>query len=794
MIAAWLLFALVALAVWLGCGLAVEAASGWSLPGTIVVSVGLALAIFLASLTTSFQATAPLTTPLVLLVALAGYLLRRRRLGQLRPRGWPLAAALGVYCVCAAPVVLSGSASFLGYITLDDGAVHFSLIHQLLTHGHDLAVLRPSAYRMVLNTYLSSGYPTGYDLPIGTLQPLVGQSVPWLFQPYQALILALGAAALYELFDGIFISQPLRALAAFTAAQSGLLYAFYLEASIKEIVTTLMLTVTVIVVILTLRGPIRLRRAIPLAAVLLAGYDVLGAPIVPWISLPVAVFAIASCMRARRRARGLTRRRQLAAALVVAALIGVIVAIAVRAAHFAHVALAVLTQRGVLGNLMSPLPAWEMLGIWPTGDFRLPVTAHYRVAYALMGLAIASAILGVIWAVRQRKTPLLLFAGGNGIAAVALLPIADAYASAKVMAIFSLTVLATVMLGAAALYDVGRRLEAWLLALVITGGVLWTNALGYHNASIAPRRRFNELAAINKRFRGQGPTFYNMFDLYPIYFLRDLAPVDPESFPPPPRTPTAVPIGGEPWDPNDLSLPVIEHYRLLVIGDSALASRPPSNYQLAYDGRFYTVWRRASQPKVLAHVPLAGNLSPASIPRCSLVRALGRQAARKHAQLAYVLRPPPPMLLPTSARHPSAWTPIFGRPYTLAMSNGAGSAQGRVQIKRPGRYLVEVAGDIGQTVTFRVDGRTVGAVSNDLGPPGQITPVGSVTLSPGAHTVTVAQSGSRLDPDDGGILRALGPVLFLRSAPWGSLSEAPPARAGNLCGKWLEWIEIVRPG
>src|SRR5690242_6401869 len=111
MLVAWVLFPLVLLAVCLGCGLLVERVSGFQLSGGLLMSVGLILVIVASTLTTARDATAALTTPLVLVLAVGGYASSWRRVRVLRPGGWGLAVGLGVYAIAAAPVVLSGSAA-----------------------------------------------------------------------------------------------------------------------------------------------------------------------------------------------------------------------------------------------------------------------------------------------------------------------------------------------------------------------------------------------------------------------------------------------------------------------------------------------------------------------------------------------------------------------------------------------------------------------------------------------------------------------------------------------------------
>ena len=88
MVLAWLVFPLVMLAVCLGCGLAVERLSGWELPGVIVASVGLALVMVVATLTTENSGTAAWTLPVVLALAAAGYATGWRRLRARHLEGW----------------------------------------------------------------------------------------------------------------------------------------------------------------------------------------------------------------------------------------------------------------------------------------------------------------------------------------------------------------------------------------------------------------------------------------------------------------------------------------------------------------------------------------------------------------------------------------------------------------------------------------------------------------------------------------------------------------------------------
>ncbi|MGO9956171.1 MAG: hypothetical protein ACLP50_09370 [Solirubrobacteraceae bacterium] len=813
MFAAWVSFPLVMVVVCLGCGLGVERVSGWRLPGALLPAVGLALVIVAASLTTLSAATAPLTTALVVALALTGYATSQARLRALAPERWATAVAVSTFAVCAAPVVMSGNATFLGYFVNRDSAFHFALVSQLLAHGRDLSAitqLPSSSIAAVLREYLGTSYPTGVDVALGALRPLVGEDVAWIYQPFLAMMMVFGALALYELLRAIVPSRPLVAVCAFIAAESGLAYAFYLEGSIKEIATTMIITTTVVVVLETLRRPLRLRALVPLLIIAVAGLDVYALAAVPWLGVPLAVFAVALVWRRRNLLRRkLDVRTAAAGAGAVVALGAVFAALAAPvisgASTFVTVAGDVLSAQGQLGNLAAPLPKWEMLGIWPSGDFRWLVDPRYAIAYGLIGLALVSAVLGTVWAVRRRAYGPLLLLAGNVIATVFLLSRSSPYAATKVMMIFSITAVLMAMLGAVALYDSGRRAGGWALVGLIAAAVMWTNALGYHDSSVAPQPRLQELAEIGSRFAGQGPAFYNTYDAFAVYFLRNESVTVPDTWGSEPvqragLTPRSLATVNVAWDPNELAPSYLQYFRLLVLGRSPLTSRPPADYRLAYQGRYYDVWQRTSSPQILEHVALSDGSDPPPAPSCRRIAQLGALAARDRARLAYVTRVSLPTFVPAQAAHPLSWTNTRYNgeddPDVLLLSQRAGAVTGTIEVPAPGRYQVWLEGSLSRRIVVRVSGRLVGSVVHEIGSAGEFLRVGAIDLAAGQQHVTILRPPSGLGPGnivDGyaGTRDLLGPLVLVRDAAPPPVKYLAPGRARALCGRPLEWIEVV---
>src|SRR5207253_8650540 len=137
--------------------------------------------------TTLADATAELSAPAIVTLAVAGMALSERwRRGPID--GWAVAAALGVYAAFAAPVVLSGHATFAGYIKLDDTATWLAITDHVMQHGRSLHGLAPSTYQETLRSYLATGYPIGGFLPPGAGRAPVGGDRGWPLRPVLAFL------------------------------------------------------------------------------------------------------------------------------------------------------------------------------------------------------------------------------------------------------------------------------------------------------------------------------------------------------------------------------------------------------------------------------------------------------------------------------------------------------------------------------------------------------------------------------------------------------------------------------
>jgi hypothetical protein len=795
LLAAWVVFPLVALVLSLGCGLLLELVSGRRLPGALVAPAGFSVVVVAASLTTASSSTAQLTTPLLVALAVAGLGLSLR--DPRRPRLWPAVAAFGVFAVFAAPIVLSGSATFAGYITLDDTATWLALSDNAMAHGRDLSQLAPSTYQTVLHDYLSGGYPLGAFLPLGIGHELTRVDSAWLFQPQIAVLASMLSLALYALAEPLVRSRPLRAGAAFLGAQAALLFGYAFWSGIKE-VTAALLVALLAALVASLPGErTRLRDALPTAVAGAAMLDVLAIVGVVWFAGFAALAAVLLGSRYRRPA---------ATAIGALAVVTAILAVpALLQAHaFLHVAgSGDITSSGAagLGNLLHPLSDLQVLGIWPTGDFRtrpqsMPLT------YLLLVVIVLAVVCGLIASIRRRAVGLALYvgtAGGGALAVVVLgeLGHGSPWLDGKALATASPAFVTCGVVGAAVLLEdrVPWRIVGAAAAVAIAAGVLWSNGLAYANVWLAPRAQLGELQTIGKTFAGGGPTLMTEYQPYGVrHFLREL---DPEGASERRARPVLLQTGeeldkGASADIDAFELGSVLVYRTLVLRTSPTASRPPSVYRPVWKGRYYEVWQRPEAGQtILQHLPLGTPTDPDGLPACSDVMRLASAAAAAHGSLLASERPQPVVVPLAAAAGPTGWT-LDADGTVVPTSSGTMSVS--VQVPAAGTYGVWLGGSFRDKVSISADATAVGSETGQLSESGQAVPFGSVRLSKGLHIFTISYARDRLRPGGGSYAFGFGPLELGSPAPTAKLVTVSPADAGSLCGKTLDWIEAVAPG
>ena len=734
-----------------------ELASGSRLPGTLLLPAGLTVVILAAQFATLTDATAELAGPLVVALALAGLLLSRswRRL----PRPWAPAAAVGVFAVFAAPVVLSGRATFAGYIKLDDTATYLAMTDRVMEHGRSLAGLAPSTYEATLATTLAIGYPTGSLMPLGVGHQLLAYDSAWLYQPYLAFLAAMLALALYAVLGRVVASAPLRAFGAFLAAQPALLYGYALWGGIKEVLGALLLALIGALLPWALgqeRGP---RAVLPLAAASAAVVCVLSLPGALWLVPPLLVAAVVVL----RRPSLVLKAGVFVAALAVLAVPAFVASVdwLGRIGDFG--------KESNLGNLIGPLSGWQLFGIWPVGDFRVR-PGDLTPVYVLVAVVIGAGVVGLWWAWQRRAWALPVYVATAVIGCLVYVGVSSPWVGGKTLAMAAPAVLAAAIAGCGALLASGRLVETSLVVLALAVGVIWSNVDQYHDVWLAPRGQLHELETIGRDFAGEGPALMTTYEPYGArHFLRRLEPEGASEL----RrrfvylTDGTMLEKGESADIDRIRLDQVLVYRTLVLRRGPAASRPPSPYRLVWSGRYYEVWQRPERPTetVVRRLPLGDADQAVAVAPCSQIQELPGRT------LAYATRPE-------------------------AISLGAPPLDGAVSVQATvpvdGVYTSWIAGDWFGDASVAIDGRTIGSRRAELNWPGLFTELGSTPLAAGEHDVEIRYQPGGWRPGSGGKPFSFGPVALSLISPRDPVSHVPASRAQALCGRKLDWVESLR--
>jgi hypothetical protein len=306
----------------------------------------------------------------------------------------------------------------------------------------------------------------------------------------------------------------------------------------------------------------------------------------------------------------------------------------------------------------------------------------------------------------------------------------------------------------------------------VAAGVLWSNALQYHDVWLAPRGQLHELETIGREFAGHGPALMTSYEPYGARHL--LRRVDPEGASELRRRYVYLTNGtllpkGESADIDRIRLDGLLAYRTLVLRRGPAASRPPSVYRLVWSGRYYEVWQRPDHPRrtIVEHLPLGNASQGASVPRCADVLRL-------------------------AARGSSLVTAVRPRADTIAYPPASGSVAVRVIPQSAGIYRVWLGGDWFGLASVSIDGREVGTKREELNWPGLYTELGRVRLSADAHVFRLRYETGGPAPGSGGTPYSFGPLVLSGADEREPVESIATGRARSLCGRQLDWIEAVR--
>jgi hypothetical protein len=803
LLTAWLIFPLLMTVLALGCGLLLERVSGTRLPGALVLPAGLAVVSAIGLFPIMSDATAELAAPLIAVLAVVGLVLSPPwRRGTL---DWSaVACAVAVFCVFAAPIALTGHPTISAYESEKDTASYLGMIDHFMNHGRNIGDLQAGEYQSLLQILLAGGYPLGSLVPLGVGHKLSGQDLAWIYQPYIAFVAAMLALSLYTLIARVIRSRPLRAGVAFVASQPALLFALSFWAGIKEISVAFALALLGSLLVTAFRDEARGRALLPLAVASAAMLGIASFAGGIWI-VPVLLPAIALIFRLKGRGFAL---RQAGAFLALAAIVG-IPSLAQTSGFWEEATGADVTGES-LGALVNSLSPRQAFGIWPAGDFQSTPGAEGLTNVLIVLVAIAL-VAGLVWTVRRREWELSVFTGGALLAAAIISLAGSQWIDAKAFATVSPAIVVMALVGALVIPPPRFRLAGGAVACLIAGGVLWSNALAYHDVKIAPRDKLLEMKAIGDRIKGEGPTLFTENDAYASrHFMRNgglySGPSDvygaiiPEA------------DGGirlfdrsRSVDTERYRLEGILRYRTIVRRISAVSSRPSSAYRLVWLGRFYEVWqKRPTVPRLLTHAAFGSPTQPSAIPSCKQVLKIAALAGPR-GRVATVIRTPVKLLsLPKSEPLWQPKTPLGEEP--LPDKYRSGTIKATTTVPVTDRYSIWITGSFDRPMQLYIDGKPLDKRRRESnGYPGQFyLLLGSTQLSAGTHSLELRwYDNGVLHPGTGGHaafapglqqrLFSFGPIAFRRDSTDPKVTVVPVSRARSLCGKRLDWLEPIGP-
>ena len=135
--------------------------------------------------------------------------------------------------------------------------------------------------------------------------------------------------------------------------------------------------------------------------------------------------------------------------------------------------------------------------------------------------------------------------------------------------------------------------------------------------------------------------------------------------------------------------------------------------------------------------------------------------------------------------------------HTLTPVAGGATAVAHVAIPYGVRgWQVWIGGSFDRGLDVSVDGHALGRIADALDPIGAYEQVGGPqTLPPGTHTITVTYPGANLSPgnSDSEHYTSFGSIVLSPPASTAHLLRVAPGAARSLCGRLLDWVEVVAP-
>jgi hypothetical protein len=783
---AWIAAPLLLLALCAGLGLLVEALTRFQVADALVAPLGFCLGIVVAVPLFQLGFSTLVVTPALVLLAAAGVFLRRAELPARLRLGPAAYAGLGAFALYLAPVALSGSWTWAGYNFTNDPANTLTAAEWILHHGYNLPA-PDSTSALVARGAIDQAYPLGSHLLMGTVAAPLGLPVVAFYTPFIAFVAGLIAASFTQLARSVGVKGWWAAAAAVLATGGNLIYAYGALGGLKEIATVAIIAAGGGIATSACFSPARRGAVAAVVVTLAALVPVLSAGGVAYAGL-LGLVLLAVSFAARPRP---ALKPSLAAAALGAVLFLVLAGSSlVSAASFASTAQDAI--EGQLGQLLRPLPLGQAGGIWWAADWRGPVDGDLLWGLNRLSLFAVFALgaLGLVLAVRRRSAALIGVLATAGVTAALLAPRTSPYGDSKLLVILTPFV---VLLAGIGLWTVRERFRAvaMVIAVLLAGALLYSDALIYRSVRLAPIDRMSAMEDVADRSRGMGLVLHNENEEWLKYFYRNARGNSPtESWIGPKPIGLLENVGalqlGTQYDLDQQKLAYQLSFNAIVTRRGPAVSRPPASFRSVYRNRYYELWRQDRSVQVRDHLGSQGPLSAQAEIKCSDIRRFAAGAQGDERLLAAELSPDYRMKPGTARDRPLGWPPLPALPGTVD-PHTPGHATQVVDVPA-GRYRVWLYGSSGRRIDVNIDGRLAGSLKH-TNTSGQWIDVAVLTLGGGRHEVEVVRPGGSLGPGNA-YAAPIGPVALEPLKPERLVSVAP-GDARSLCFRKLDWVERV---
>jgi hypothetical protein len=697
-----------------------------------------------------------------------------------------LPAALAILVALAIPFLVSGRWGLLGVGFNNDLGLHLAWAEWL---------------RSGFGPAPDPGYPLGpHGLAVATAAvPGLG-----LGQAFVGEIVAIGVLTGLTALGALAEMRPgRRILAAAMVALPYLAASYFAQAAFKE--TAEALFVLAFAIFLLEPGGLpggawaRLRLALPplaLAGGIFFSYSFAGIawPLAIGVLWSLTLAPVRQALRPRSLLRFLLRPATLLTIIVLAGL--AVVATVVGPFGFAS------SFNKVAGsNTYGPVSPIELLGVWPTSNYRLDAVGGAHLTGLAGAIAVLALLAGVAWWVRRGELTIPVALGACAALYLVSLPFSGDYSQAKALMIAApLAMLVAIrplltelggrraekltgaqQIGPSASRFGGLVRVGWVvLAVAFVGGSVYSSFLALRDAPVGPAGHGAELEAFLPVVHGK-PVLYAGQDRYAAYELLGAdthVPLvefpDPEVSPSPEK-PFDTGDAYSPIDFDSFSRGTLDRFQYVITGRAAWNSQAPPNFKRLAATPSYVLWERTGPTPEDRHVLLegteAGALAGCAAPELRILLANPGRASLF-----------PGAVIGAKSRWSDGSVLGTGAETTQALDLPAGSWNLSIQYFSPFDLTLSAPG-FEEPLKAALDGQRPNTIS--LGNNGQFWPAGRYESKGGKTKFTLSTAeASTLQSLSGYEGKAyVGELVAVAAEP----HRIVPLHAA--CNGWIDWYE-----